>query len=218
MKKQSKANTDKIKKAEIKQIISNNKEELDTFGLNENQRTFCREYIFDWNGSRAYKVAYPDVTEESVRSCASQLLTKLNINEYIEFIQNDLAKLAGISQLKVLNEHMKLAFNSIAHLHNTWIELKEFEDLSEDQKACISEISTQTKTEKRGTRLVDIDFVKIKLYDKQKALDSISKMLGYDAAVKLDIPNLPRNLSITIDSSETALALKKLKEEFSKSK
>jgi len=45
----------------------------------------------------------------------------------------------------VMEEHKKLAFSSIANLHNTWITRKEFEELTEDQKACISEITTQVK-------------------------------------------------------------------------
>ena len=35
--------------------------------------------------------------------------------------------------------------------------------------------------------VIEEDWVKIKLYDKQKSLDSISKMLGYDAPTKIEI-------------------------------
>ena len=87
-----------------------------------------------------------------------------------------------------MDEHIKLAFSSIAHLHNTWIDRKDFENLTEDEKACIAEISTQVRKQKVGEELIDIEFVKIKLYDKQKALDSISKMAGFDAPTKLEIP------------------------------
>lgn len=206
----------KAKKSQIKETIKENKEELDNFGLNKKQRGFCKSYVFDWNATRAYQENYPDSSYEAAMSSSCELLRNPKIEEYIEFIQKDLAKLNGISQSKVLQEHMKLAFNSIAHLHNTWIERKEFESLTEDQKACISEISTQTRIRKISEELISVDFVKIKLYDKQKALDSISKMLGYDAAVKLDIPNMPKNLNIIVDTSDTALSLRKLKEEFNK--
>lgn len=156
--------------------------------LTEMQKTFCREYIYDWNATRAARVA--GYSEDSVRSIASENLTKPNIKAYITEIQKDLEKLAGISRLKVIGEHQKLAFSSIAHLHNTWIERKEFEKLSEEQKSCIAEISTQTRMEKNPIEdgpPIQIDFVKIKLYDKQKSLDSISRMLGYDAAQKIAI-------------------------------
>ena len=162
------------------------KELLKESPLTEANKVFCREYIFDWNGSRAYRAAYPNISEDNARIRASVLLTNINIKEYIKLIQEDLERVAGISRLKVVNEHIKLAFSSIANLHNTWIERKDFEELTEDQKACIAEISTQTKTIKRGDDLVDVEFVKIKLYDKQKSLDSISKMLGYNEPEKID--------------------------------
>jgi phage terminase small subunit len=163
---------------------------LNKMKLTPKQKKFCQEYVLDWNATRSYLVAYPNVKNEATaRACSSRMLTKANIQEYCELIQKDLEKLCGISKAKILNEHVKLAHSSIAHLHNTWIERKEFEALTEDQKACISEISTQTRTIKQGEELYDIEFVKIKLYDKQKALDSISKMMGYDAPQKIDLSN-----------------------------
>lgn len=165
--------------------------------LTEANKVFCREYIFDWNGSRAYKIAYPEVTDETARVNASRLLTNANISTYCELIQKDLEKLAGMSRLKVINEHQKLAFSSIAHLHNTWIELTQFELLTSEQKDCISEIDTKTERkyfseydpDKKDFVKVpyDVKYIKIKLYDKQKALDSISKMLGYDAATRMEL-------------------------------
>ena len=153
--------------------------------LNDRQKAFCKEYCYDWNGTQAaIRAGY---SEDSAKEIASQNLTKLNIQAYIQIIKNDLELLCGISRKRVMDEHLKLAFSSIAHLHNTWIERKEFEKLTEDQKSCIAEITTQVKhyTPKDASDY-DIEFIKIKLYDKQKALDSISKMLGYDAAVKVE--------------------------------
>lgn len=160
--------------------------------LTDKQRAFCREYCRDWNGTQAaIRAGYSEATA-AVISCEN--LIKPNIQEYINLIKNDLEELCGISRKRVMDEHIKLAFNSIAHLHNTWIERKEFEELTEEQKSGIAEISTQTRTEyafniETGKKdaPIQIDYVKIKLYDKQKALDSISKMLGYDAAIKTEL-------------------------------
>jgi phage terminase small subunit len=92
----------------------------------------------------------------------------------------------------VIREHEKLAFSSIAHLHNTWITRKDFEELGEDQKACIAEISTQIKKinvvrQGEPEQDIEVEFVKIKLYDKQKSLDAINRMLGYDMPTKHEI-------------------------------
>lgn len=156
-------------------------------GLNEAQKKFCSEYIIDWNGTRAYKAAYPEVnTDESAKAAASRLLTNVNVQSYLKEIQQDLEKQAGISRLKVLREHQKLAFSSIAHLHNTWIERKQFDELTDDQKDCIAEISTQIKVGRDvNGNLTENEYVKVKLYDKQKSLDAISKMLGYNEPEKV---------------------------------
>ena len=196
----------KKKKSDKENAIEGNEALAEELELTEKQRAFCREYVFDWNASRAYKVAYPNIKDDNTaRACSSRLLTNDNVKAYIEDIQKDLEKMAGISRLKVMNEHMKMAFSSIAHLHNTWIERKEFKSLTEEQKACIAEIDTKTqkKTEwewdeeegKKVPSIYDVEYIRIKLYDKQKALDSISKMLGYDAPIKLsgdfNFPQLP---------------------------
>lgn len=153
--------------------------------LSDKQKRFCEEYCLDWNGSKAaIRAGY---SEESAKEQASRLLTNDNIQAYIQLIKNDLEYLCGISRRMVMEEHKKLAFSSIANLHNTWITRKEFEELTEDQKACISEITTQVKQYyPKDSAAYEVEFVKLKLYDKQKALDSISKMLGYDAAIKIE--------------------------------
>ncbi len=157
--------------------------------LTEKQKTFCREYIFDWNATRAAKVA--GYSEKTAGSIGCENLMKPEIQAYIKVIQSDIEKTAGISRLRVIREHEKLAFSSIAHLHDTWITRKAFEELTQDQKDSIAEIQTQTRTEieNKGTddeTAVSVDFVKIKLYDKQKSLDSISKMLGYNEPDKVE--------------------------------
>lgn len=51
--------------------------------MNENQKIFVIEYLKDFNGTRAYKVAYPDCSDESARRLASKLLTKVDIQKAI---------------------------------------------------------------------------------------------------------------------------------------
>ena len=81
--------------------------------------------------------------------------------------------------------------------------MKEFESLSDDDKACIQEVSTKTIKRTIGDEPVEEEFVKIKLYDKQKSLDSISKMLGFDAPVKQEITGKDgKNLFEGIDLSK----------------
>jgi phage terminase small subunit len=154
--------------------------------LTPKMRVFCHEYVKDWNGSRAARVAgYKDDTASRI---AYANLQKPHVKEYLEHIQADLSKLSGITAVKILDELSKIAFSSIAHLHNSWIELEAFEALTEDQKAAIESIDTKTETKRAedgGTKKVD--YVKIKLYNKIAAIESINKMLGYNAPTKADV-------------------------------
>lgn len=146
--------------------------------LTEKQKIFCREYIYDWNATRAAIVAGYSEKTAAVIGCEN--LIKPNIQEYLKEIQADLAKTAGISRLQVIREHQKLAFSSIAHLHNTWVDRKDFDELSKDQKDCIQEISSRVVSKWVDDKEITTEEVKVKLYDKQKSLDSICKMLGYN--------------------------------------
>lgn len=157
--------------------------------LTGKQKRFCEEYIFDFNATRAAKEA--GYSQDTAYSIGNENLKKPEIRAYISELQSDLERTAGISRLRVLREYEKLAFSSIAHLHNTWITRRDFETLTEEQKACISEIQTQTRTEINAEEEpVQVDFVKIKLHDKQRALDSISKMLGFNAAEKVEVKDV----------------------------
>lgn len=177
-----------------------NKEEKDIVNeLTEKQKIFCREYVKYWNGTRAaIKAGY---SEDSAKEIASENLTKPNIQKYIAYLKANLAELAEITPFMVLAEYSKIAFSSIAHLHNTWIERKEFDELTDEQKACIAEISTQTRTTKTlDGDVIEVDYVKIKLHDKLKSLEGINKMLGYDAPQKVDLSG---DLSITWKEEKT---------------
>lgn len=66
-------------------------------------KIFAHEYVIDWNGTRAYKVAYPNATDKTAAANSYKLLRNTEISDYIEEIQKDLGKLAGLSALGNLN-------------------------------------------------------------------------------------------------------------------
>jgi phage terminase small subunit len=165
--------------------------------LTEKQKKFCEEWIFDFNASRAARDS--GYSEDTAGAIGHENLKKPEIQAYIKELREDMEKASGISKLRVIREHEKLAFSSIAHLHNTWIERKEFDGLTDDQKACIQEISTQTRKEKGADDVErEIDYVKIKLYDKQKSLDAIGKILGFEAPAKIDHSSLGEKLGFVL--------------------
>lgn len=192
-------------------------DEITEVVLTDKQEKFCYEYLWDFNKTQAaIRAGY---SKSTARQIAHDNFTKLYIQTRIKQMQENMAETSGISRMMVLREHQKMAFSSIAHLHLTWIKRKDFEELTEDQKSCIAEIDTKIKTEfefdpenPQDKKPITVEYVKIKLYDKQKALDSISKMLGFEAPTKTELTGAdgkPLNPSVKIEIINSASQVKK---------
>jgi len=176
----------KAKKKIVKKVKDPN-------ALTAKQEVFCYEYCIDFNATRAAKVA--GYAKNTAKSTGSENLTKPDIQKRIQHMKAHLAETAGISALKIVNEHQKIAFSNAGQLRSGWLTLKNFEQLTPEQKACIQEISTK-QVKIKDAAGVEIqafeEWVKIKLYDKQKSLDSLANILGFNAAtdLKLNFDNM----------------------------
>ena len=171
--------------------------------LTNKERIFCHQVIIDWNGARAARVA--GYSENSIYEIAHSNMRKAHIQQYIDFIKIDLEKESGITKLRQLNELAKLAYSSIAHLHETWIELKEFENLTDEQKEAIESIETKTETiqrydwEEDKKVPIDVKYVKLKLHSKTQAIAEINKMMGYNEPDKIDLSSQDGSMSPKIE-------------------
>lgn len=161
--------------------------------LTPQEDVFANKCVELGNNSEAYRYAFPKARkwkDETVWAKASNLYNSDKVQARVQEIQGILQEKSDITKEMVLAEFAKIAFSSIAHLHNTWIERKDFEELTDDQKACIKSI--QTKVEKKTNSsesmpiAIDVEYVKIEMYDKIAALININKMLGYEAPQKND--------------------------------
>lgn len=71
--------------------------------MTEKQKIFADEYIIDLNGTRAYKVAYPNIKNDNVAAArASKLLKNPEIREYIQKRLDELAGKRVAKQQEVL--------------------------------------------------------------------------------------------------------------------
>ena len=149
------------------------------------QKRFCEEYALDYNGTRAYKAAYPSTkSDNSAAVGASRLLRKVKIQAYIKEYQSDIERACGVSKMMAVKQLANFAFNSFDQIHDTWIERKDFDKLSPEIKACIQEIDTKVLKKNIGTsdipEIVDVEHIKLKLVDKRGALQDLAKMLGWN--------------------------------------
>lgn len=152
---------------------------------NLSHKKFCLEYIFDWNATKAYLVAYPDCkSEESAAASSSRLLRNVKVQNHINELQEDIAKTARISVLMNIEELKKIAFSDATRIRSGWMKLKAFKKLTDDERACVQEIvTTKTTFGKEGKKKM----VKVKCYSKMDALKTLNEMLGFNSPAKVDV-------------------------------
>ena len=163
--------------------------------LTEKQRIFCERYCTHWNATKAAIEA--GYSEKTANEQGSQNLAKLSVREYIKFIKDNAFEFAGISALRNAQELAKVAYGSGADIRKAWESLEEWEQLPDEVKATIAEVTTTTRViktmggdEETGASIIQaIESVKVKQYDKLKALEMLNKMGGYNAAEKVETSN-----------------------------
>lgn len=160
--------------------------------LTQKQEAFCNYYIETGNASEAYRKAFccKKMKPATINRKAFETLNHGKITARIQELQNEAKNKFDLSKERILAELSSIAFSSIANMHNTWIERKEFDKLTAEQKSTIKSISTKVLKKNIGTHddpeLIDVEYVKIELHDKLKAIERICKMLGYDAPEKTE--------------------------------
>lgn len=158
--------------------------------LTPKQEKFARKYLECGNASEAYRYAYDcsRMKDVSVNRNAFAMLHNVKIASRIDYLKAHLAEASGISALRILEEHAKIAFSDATRIRSGWMSLKEFEALTPEERACIKGVETRERKVVGGDNEMVIETqVKVTLYDKQKSLDSISQMLGYNAAQKQEV-------------------------------
>lgn len=142
--------------------------------LTEKKKIFCDEYLIDLNGTRAYKIAYPNIKNDNTASvAASRLMKEPEVAVYIKKRIQDRQKRTEITQDWVLEELRKIAsvngtdFARIV-IKNGYpeVELIATDKIPEEKKAAIASI----KQGKYG--------INIESYDKVKALELLGRHLG----------------------------------------
>ncbi len=169
--------------------------------LTDKHRIFCEAYCRFWNAAKAAREA--GYSEATAKEQGSRLLTNVNIQNYIKFIKDNAFEFAGVSLLRNAQELAKVAYGSGADIRKAWESLEEWEGLSDDVKATIAEVTTTTRViktmggdEETGASIVQaIESVKVKQYDKLKALEILNRMAGYNAADKVDHSTLGESLN-----------------------
>ena len=144
---------------------------LKTMRLTPKQDRFVDEYLVDLNATQAaIRAGYSTKTAKAI---GHENLAKPNLAEAIQEAMAERSKRTEVSQDRVVKELARIAFASLGDVIKwgpTGTKVRPSTELSEDVGAAVYEVS-ETRTE-HGVG------VRVKLYDKKGALDSLAKHLG----------------------------------------
>lgn len=149
-------------------------------GFTPQEKIFCSQYIkCQFNGGKAATAA--GYSQKTSMTKASQLLRKVHIKRYIDFLQNDLAARCDVSAEMILLEMKKIAFANIKNVVDDRNGIRNFSDMDDEHTAAIGSVEVEEIFQGNGgTREVVGYNKKVKLLDKQRALEAINKMLGFN--------------------------------------
>ena len=167
---------------------------MTNMALSLKQKTFCQEYIIDFNGAQsAIRAGY---SKKTAKVKASQLLTIINIQSEILAAIKKRSERTGITQDRVVLELARIAFSDMkdfAAWDKAGVTLNDSDEMTEEETRCVSEVS-ETVTKDGGS-------IKFKLHDKKSALELLGKHLGMFGS-KLSIDGDDFKIELTLVGSK----------------
>lgn len=186
--------------------------------LSEKEKLFCIHYSQSHNATQAYLNAY-DCAYTTAMANGYKLLRKAYITEEIKRIKEARTADWLVNEVDIINEWIKQAFSNIA-------DFVTFKVVEEPQRDIFGSVITDEETGETllkrrnviefkpsdrvdGTLIQEIkqgkDGASVKLYDKQKALQELHKLIGSENVFRLE--------KMEIDVERAKVELRAVKEE-----
>ena len=142
------------------------------------QQGFLSRYAETWNATRAWMESNPGCTRASAKACASRALTNANLQAALREMLGEL----GVTRERIMFSLAEMAFGA---------DMADFGEILEGETDLpalrergvpthlLRRIKARRKTVKgrQGDKIVHQD-IAIELYDRQKALIALERMLG----------------------------------------
>lgn len=168
--------------------------------LTEQQKQFCAEYSQFPNATKAYQKAY-GCSYAVANKNAYMLMVRDGIRSEIRRIQEARAKDWLVNDATIINEWMKMAFTDLTDFVEFRKVFVDYERDEEDMPKLDesgemipyyrNEVHFKDSQQVDGTVIQEVkkgkDGVSLKLYDKQRALIELQKMIGGENTLKLQL-------------------------------
>lgn len=153
---------------------------IDNDELTENQKRFCLYYIKYFNATKAYQKAY-ECDYFTANANGSRLLVNASVKNEIERLKAEQQQSLFLEGKDVLQKYIDIAFADITDfVEFGQKEIKALNELTgEEENININYVDFKNSSEVDGAIITEVkkgkDGVSIKLADKMKALDFLSK-------------------------------------------
>lgn len=142
-------------------------------GMTDKMVKFCEEYLIDLNASQAIiRAGYSDKNTDVT---GAQNLVKPSIARYIAYLREKQSKRTEVTTDRIIAEYAKIAFQNMGDVLDPDGKMKNLNEWSRDDLAAVSEI---TEDIIGGDTEGPVTKRKVKMVDKQRALDALSKHRG----------------------------------------
>lgn len=146
--------------------------------LTAKQELFCKEYIIDKNAKQsAIRAGY---SKKTAHVTGTQILANPSIKKRIAKLMEPTIKKLDLTAEMVLGEMKSLAFSNIDDFFDDNGYLKQWSQITRDQKACLAQVDMIlfTPTENDEDRLHISQAGKLKFWDKVKSLNMLGNHLS----------------------------------------
>lgn len=144
--------------------------------LTAKQEKFCQQYFITNNATQSAIAA--GYSQDTAAVIGHENLRKPNIAARIKELRSDEADKYEFSKERIIREYMKIAFSDMADFLNDHGDFKKFEELTPMQRGAMSESYYNQVVMEGEFGSKTTTTKKIKLHDKQRALDALGKILG----------------------------------------
>lgn len=157
-------------------------EYIDDDGLTDKQRLFCYYYMQSFNAYQsAIKAGY---SENYARVKVYELLEKVSIKAFLRKIKERQQMEFMLTQERVLNRHLQIAFSDITEYLNTNGTLKENID-----GTLIKKMTVKTSRIELEDGYKENNTVSLEMEDRKESLRFLTKYVGLDIVDEIDINN-----------------------------
>jgi len=142
--------------------------------MQENHKRFADKYFETLNAKDS--AIYANFSEDTAKQIGYNLLQREDVQEYLSDLKKEYAEKSGISKERILNEYKKIAFSDLRDFLTVDGGLKDISDIDDDCAGALESLESFDEVTRDGEKLGTNR--KIKLHNKLRALDALSKHLG----------------------------------------